>query len=301
MGERLSWDDVVVVQDSSMPPAEPGAYALLRATDWCRYGNKVRIWRGPELRDEIVETENLKEVSCTAVLVDKHGFYTCRPTEKPRFYRCPEITEDLKEAIERASETALEPYADQYAAEHYSESERQWATHKLGADEVFAVARFGDTAAVNGEVLWGKKSSKPPKGWKKLQEGRYEGMEAEVDVESLVHEVTGLASKDLGVRINEKTTRRLLRQLYPSGYAYWNSGYGNVEVWVSKELFKRHEELEEQRRQKEAERERVKAAAAMKEAEEQREKERQEHRRLVQEGGYPTPRDWSPRGELPGW
>lgn len=298
--ERLSWDDVVVVQDTLLSPVDPGAYALLRAADWCSYGDKVVIWRGPELRDEIVEAKNLKEVSCTTVLVDDHGFYTCRPTEKPRFYRCPEITEELKDAIEKASETALEPYADQHAAESYSEGEFQSVAEKLG-DEVFAIAKFGDTVAVNGEGLWGKKKSKPPKGWKKLQEGRFEGMEAEVDVESLVHEVAHLASKELGVRVHEKTAERLLRQIYPGGYAYWNSGYGDVEVWVSKDLFKLNEERDAQHRQQEAERERVKVAAATKAAIEQKDREQEEERRKIQRGGWPTPRDWSPRGELPGW
>jgi hypothetical protein len=298
--ERLSWDDVVVVQDGSLGPSDPGAYALMRATDWCSYADQTVIWRGPEKRDEIVKTGEFREVSCTTVLVDEQGFYTCKPTEKPRFYRCPEITEELKDAIEKASEKALDPYAEYNSAQTYSEIEWQEVSERLG-DEVFVIAKFGDSLVVNGEIVGSRKKAKPPKGWKKLKEGRYEGMEAEVDVESLVHEVADLASKELGVRIHEKTAERLLRQLYPSGYAYWNSGYGDVEIWVSKENFKAHEGLEKKEAQERYERERVRAAAEMKVEEEKRRQEKEEYRRKVQRGGYPTPRDWSPRGELPGW
>jgi len=289
---------VVVVRDDRYLYTKPGMFALARLDEWCQYGERVTIWRGPEKPDEVVETSRLTEVSCTAVHVDQDGFFTCKLSDPQELTLCPQLSEELMDEVEEESRKAMDVIANRHEAEVYSYVEHQSLVDKLGDDwsgKIWAVATFGDGIAVNGENVDSEGDAEHPDGWVELDDlgGRTDGGETEVYKRDILWPVTEGVSKKLKIKLDENTVRRALDVLYPEHeYVMWSSDYGNIDVWVSKAASRKLEAIEKRERR---ERELVKSKAE----EERRRKDIEERREKIRRGGFPEPRDWSPRGRLP--
>lgn len=303
--EGEPWTGLVVVADRRKEG--PGRYGLVRVEEWCRYPKEVTVWRGPTKPDETAPTDELVEVTCRTVLVDEVGFYTCVPDEERRYYPCPQITEELLETVEREAEKILDEWGNERAAEGRSYIDHEEAADMLDTDDgVFAVATFGDATAVNGELVLGEKGANPPRGWRELGDlGGHilDGGESEHDKDHLAESLVDPVSKELKVRTDPRTLRRALDMIYDGRdreYVVWGSGAGDAEVWVSPKLARKYEkQKEEEARLREAERRR-KEEEERRRREEARRRAEEEYRLKIRKGGFPRPKEWSPRGRLPG-
>jgi hypothetical protein len=289
---RESWGDVVIVNDSDHH-GRPGYYALVRAVEWCAGPEAMTVWRGPDRPYETVSRDRLTEVSCHTVRIDKEGFYTCVPLEgrKKLFYPCPRIVEELETLVKQEAEELLEGEANDRAAEGWSQ-----VTDDLNDDyegEVWIMATSGDAVAVNGEAS--RQAMKPPRGWVLTDHGGHmpSGEEVEIDKEWLADPISHILSKKLKTTIDAWTVSRVLDQLWEKNYIYWNSSSGDVDVWVSKRAMRRLEK-EQERLEKEREEKHVRAAV------EARQRAVEERREKIRRGGWPEPKEWSPRGKMPG-
>src|SRR4029077_21251838 len=132
-------------------------------------------------------------------------------------------------------------------AEAQSYVDHEVVTDILGSDWsrfVWAIAEIDDAFAVNGDFVGNKKSSRPPKGWKKTDKGgRFDGGEAEIQKDGLAEPIALGVSKKLKRRIDPRIVERILDQEVPGDYISWNAGYGYAEIWVSKAAMKRAEKL----------------------------------------------------------
>lgn len=299
-------EEVVVVRDESVGYGEPGKFALVRVDEWCQYGDKVTLWRGPKKPDEVVETESLTEVSCTSVQVDKDGFFTCKLSDPQELTICPQLSEELLDEIRKESEEAMNVIANRHEAEVYSYVEHESLVDKLGSEwseKIWAVATFGDGIAVNGDNVDSEGDAEHPDGWVELDHlgGRTDGGETEVYKHDILWPVAKGVSEKLKVKLDENTVRRALDIIYPEHeYVIWGSDYGNIDVWVSKAANRKLEAIEKRERQSEELRKRKAEAERRKAEEERRRKEAEDRREKIRRGEYPDPRDWSPRGRLPG-
>lgn len=307
--------EFVVVRDNRVYGNEPGPFALVRGADWCQFADTVILWRGPQKPHEEVETEHLTEVTCRTVLVDGQGYFTCTPSDERLFYPCPRITGELVDFVRNESEDILNVYADQWAAEVTSYVDYERMVEKLGdkwGDKIWAIGEFDEGFAINGEPVVNKRALDPPEGWIQTDlGGRTDGGETEVQKWELAGRIAGQVERKLKIKPARNIVSRVLDLLYPDheDYVMWSSGYGDSRVWLSKsamnELVK-IEEMEESREwsgsyetpsekraRKKEEAEQRKLEAAL------RRKQLAEERKKLREGGYPYPRDWSPRGELP--
>lgn len=297
--ENEPWLGLVVLADIEHPRSAPdyygiahetpGYYALSRADEWHSDRKDVTIWRGPGRRDEIVLRSRLIEMDCRTVLVDEHGFYTCPP-----------ILEDLAADVKEESEKLLNEYANERAAESVSYVDHEDAVDKYG-DEVFVKADFGDAVAVNGELVSGRRQN-PPRNYVLTDMGGRipGGQEEELDRESLIWPIAAALTKKLHREIYEETVSEILHKLYPKNYVMWGSDNGHVEVYASKRAIREVEtELERKHRREDEERAR-RVAAEQKRREEARAREALLRQEKIKRGGYPSPKDWSPRGRLPG-
>lgn len=299
-----AWTGLVVVADSEK--AGPGRYGLVQAVEWCRHPEKVTVWRGPEKPDETVPIRGLSEVTCRTILVDENGFYTCILDKEKRYYPCPEITEELREAVEKEAEALFDDEANIRAAESnsYVDEEVAHDSYHIPRDEdsVFAVSRFGDAVAVNGETV-SENESDPPDGWEATDmRGRNpSGDEEEIHIEGLIEPLSRILTEKLKTRVDPWTVERILTELYGErGYVMWNSDSGESEVWISSKAMSRFEEIEEAQAKRKEEQE------LLKEKREERKRRAAERRlereriRKIKKGGFPEAKDWSPRGKLPG-
>ena len=293
-------EEVVVVRDERVVGyQEPGKFALVRMDEWCRYADKVTLWRGPRKPDEVVETEHLTEVSCTSVQVDQDGFFTCKLSDPQELTMCPQLSEELMAEIEEEAEKAMNLIANRHEAEVMSYVEHESLVDKLGDEwsgKIWAVATFEEGIAVNGENVDSEGDAEHPDGWVELDHlgGRTDGGETEVYKRDIIWPVTKNVSKKLKVKLDENTVKRALDVIYPEHeYVMWASDWGDIEVWVSKAASRRLEAFEKKERQREEQ-------AKLKREEERRRKEAEERREKIRHGGFPEPRDWSPRGRLPG-
>lgn len=301
--ENEPWLGLVVLADTKWPMSsrdyygisyrERGYYALARADEWHNVYENVTLWRGPEKREELVPRRQLIEMECRTVLVDEHGFYTC-----------PLIEDDLKEAVGKAAEDLLNEMADERAAESMSYVDDNTSTDF--DDEVWIKSEVGDAVAVNGELLWTKKHRKPPRGYVLTDRGGFDpsGQEEELDKENMPEYLAAVLTKELKRPIYPELAKEMLDKIYPKQYIYWTSSSGDTEVWVSKRAFKSYEKKEEerkaQRRLRNTAEYRAKEEARRQLEEERRRKEAEERREKIRRGGFPGPKDWSPRGRLPG-
>lgn len=286
--EDEPWLGLVVLADKRQ--TSHGFYALARADEWHNVFENVTIWRGPHKREELVQRKRMFEMDCRTVLVDEQGFYTCQiPIE--------DLTEDVREEAEKL----LNDMANERTAEAYSYVDLEDAHEKYG-DKVFIKAEFGEAVAVNGELVFGKKYRKPPRNYELTDMGGHvlSGNEEELDKESLVWAVANALTKKLHRPIYEETVSDILDELHPKNYIMWSSDNGHVEVWASKRAIRDAEtELErKQRVQDEATARYI--AAEQKRREEQRKRETVERAEKIKKGGFPGPKDWSPKGRIPG-
>ncbi len=288
--ENEPWTGLVVLAHIPKRYDSPGYYVLARANEWHSDRKDVTVWRGPGFQDELVPRSELSEMDCRTVLVDEHGFYTCPP-----------ILEDLQTDVEEESEKLLNDMANERAAESYSYVDLEEAHDKYG-DEVFIKAEFGDAVAVNGELAFGSRGQKPPRNYELTDMGGHVpgGQEEELEKESLVWEIATALTKKLRRQIYEETVKELLDKIYPKSYIMWSSDSGHVEIWASKRAIREAEtELERKHRREDEERAR-RIAAEQKRREEERERERLIRQQKIKRGGFPSPKDWSPKGRLPG-
>ena len=244
----------------------------------------VTIWRGPEARDERLPRERLVEVTCRTIGVDEEGFYTC-----------PLILEELRESVESEAEKILEAFADEHAAETWSYIDLEELERDFAGD-IWAVARFGDAIAVNGE-LEGVGAPRPPRGWVETDRGGRipDGGEAEIEKESLAYLVAPKLTETLRRRITPEAVHEVLDLLWPEpwGYIVWSSSSGESEVWTSRRGLRSFERAEEKESRKTAKEKVLRIQEEMRRREEER-------RAKIQRGGWPTAKEWSPRGRLPG-
>lgn len=285
--EDEPWLGLVVLADKQQ--TSDGFYALARADEWHNVFENITIWRGPHKREELVLRKNMFEMDCRTVLVDEQGFYTC------------EISlEDLKEEVREESEKLLNEMANERAAESYSYLDLQDATEKYG-DKVFIKAEFGDAVAVNGELVSGRRE-KPPRGYGLTDMGGHvqDGGEEELFKEDLVWGIANALTVKLRRPMYEETVSDILDELYPKDYIMWSSDSGHVEIWASKRAIRDAEtELERKHRIQDEARARE-VASEQKRREEQRKREAAERAEKIKKGGFPGPKDWSPKGRLPG-
>jgi hypothetical protein len=298
-------DEVVIVRDESRGFNEPGRFALVRVDEWCQYGQKVTLWRGPKKPDEVVETKHLTEVGCKAVHVDKDGFFLCNLADPQELTICPQITDELKDEVEKAAEKAMNVATNQHEAEVRSYVEYESLVEKLGeewSDKIWAVATFEDGIAVNGEAVSSAGDAEHPDGWVEREEfgGRTDGGETEIYKHDLIYPVSRDVSRELKSDVDENTVRRVLDVIYPKhDYVIWSSDWGDIEVWVSKAANRRLDAIERLEERKKELKRRKKELELQKEEEQRLRRESEERREKIQRGGFPEPRDWSPRGRLP--
>lgn len=307
--------EVVVVRDNRVYFDQPGKFALVRAAEWCEFGDEIVLWRGPRRPDEKVETKHLTEVTCRALHVDAQGYFTCTPADEREFYPCPRISEELVDLVRDEAEERMNVFADQHAAETASYIDHEQMVEKLGDEwepKIWAIGEFDQGFAVNGEGV-SKGELDPPEGWVRTDlGGRTDGGEAEIPKSELVDRIAEKVTRKLKIKPAGNIVRRVLDLLYPDhdDYVIWSSGYGDSRVWLSKAamnaLVKIEEEQgsrewsgsydtpQERRQQKKEEAERKKQEAVL------RRQAIVEHRAKLKAGGYPAPRDWSPRGRMPG-
>lgn len=304
--ENEPWLGLVVLADKKHPMSppdyygisypEPGYYGLARADEWHSFSEMVTFWRGPEKREELVRRFNLIEMECRTVLVDDRGFYTCPP-----------IDDDLKDEVEKAAEKLLNVRADEDAAMIYSHVSDDTSSDFDG--EVWVKSEFGDAIAVNEDVVWDKRRRRgvrPPRGYVETDRGGYDptGHEAEIERDWLAEPIAAELTKNLKRAIYPETVLEILKEIYPKQYIYWNSSGGSTEVWVSKRALKNYEKREEEREAQRRLRNTPEYKARLEERqrleEEDRKRAAEERRQKIKRGGFPGPKDWSPRGRLPG-
>lgn len=141
--------------------------------------------------------------------------------------------------------------------------------------------------------------------------------EEEVDKESVVRWITPRVIERLKRDIPEGAIREVFDKVFPDhkDQIYCGSDSGRSEVWASPEAIEKKElkeqvqwqkkqrEREERRKLGDEEYERRQEAKRLKkEAEQKAELERRALARQarIRRGGWPGPKDWSPRGRLPG-
>lgn len=286
--ENEPWLGLVVLADTSWPVDSPGYYALARADEWHNIFENVTLWRGPEKREEVVLRRQLLEMECHTVLVDEHGFYTCPP-----------ILEDLEADVKEESEKLLGEMANESAAQSLSYVDDATSTEYDG--EVFIKAEVGDAVGVNGDLVFGKKGRKPPRNYELTNRGGHTGgEEAEIEKERLVDDISIALTKGLKRSIYPEAVKQILDKLYKKDYIYWNSDSGHTEVWASKRAIRKAEsdEAREDRLKEERYQRMIKQDRQRIEAERKREAEWRSQK--IKRGGFPGPKDWSPRGRLPG-
>lgn len=274
----------VIVADRNWRPSLPGYFALTSARMWESQADPVLVWRGPEKPDEWLLRSHLTEMKCQTVLLDEHGFFTCTPHKDEVF---------LEEVREQA-EKFLNEYANERAAEAHSYIDNERAREKYG-EEVFVVARFGDATAVDGEQVFSARHAKPPRNYEITDMGGRvpEGSEEEADIDLIVEVITPRLSEILKYDVPEDVVEETLELLYGErDYVSWTSDSGHVEVFASRRAI-RAQETEEERRA------RLEEARREREARARRRLEEEQRRQRIRKGGFPSPRDWSPRGELP--
>lgn len=288
------WGDLVIVQDH-LATSPSGRYALIRAREWCEAPDEMTIWRGPEKPNETVPKTYLSEVSCKNLLVDEKGFFVCEPLEGDArlFYPCVNLIEALPDAVKKAAEKFLEVFANERAAESLS-----YVWDELNQDyggEVWILASVGDSVAANGDLLSGQRGSRPPAGYVKTDLGgaMMGGDEQEIDKDSLVDPVADAVSEEFKTTIDPWTVRRIMDQIWSKDYILWRSDSGDTEIWVSRRAQRKHERELEERAQEDA-------AHRAGKTEELRRLRVEERRAKIRKGGYPGPKDWSPRGDIPG-
>lgn len=289
-------DDLVVVSDSTMLRGRPRSVALARAAQWCSEEKMVTIWRGPDLPDETAPRKVLKEVACRTVLVDDDGFYVCIPKEIFEPYPCPQMTEELEDLVEKEARDILTVMANERAAESFSYVDQERGAETFG-DEVLAVARFGDAVAVDGRLV--TEGVNLPRGWVETDLGGRVpgGEEEEIQKEWIIDPVVRAVSKKLEAlaQIEPGLVERIIDKLFNPGkdWIMWSSDSGDTGVWTSRRAMRKFERArEEERREAEERRSR--------ETREVRLREIEERRAAIRRGGWPGPREWSPRGKLPG-
>lgn len=274
----------VIVADRNWRSYQPGYFALTSARMWESTTDPVLVWRGPEKPDEWLPRATLTEMKCQTVLLDEQGFFTCTPHKDEVF---------LEEVREQA-EKFLNEYANERAAEAYSYIDNERAREKYG-EEVFVVARFGDAVAVDGEQVFDTRHAKPPRNYELTDVGGRvpEGSEEATDIELIVESITPALSEILKYDVPEDVVEESLELLYGTrNYISWTSDSGSVEVFASRRAIRALETQEEREaRLNEARREREQRA--------RRRLEEEQRRQKIKKGGFPSPRDWSPRGELP--
>lgn len=287
--ENEPWLGLVVLAHIPKKYDSPGYYVLARVDEWHSDRKEVTVWRGPEFRDELVPRIELSEMECRTVLVE-NGFYTC-----------PVILEDLEADVKEESEKLLNEYANERAAESTSYVDHADAQEKYG-DKVFVKAEFGDAVAVNGELVSGTRDKRPPRNYELTDMGGYipGGQEEEIDRESLIWPISVWLTKKLKRSIYEETVEEILNKLYPKSYIMWSSDNGHVEVWASKRAIQEAETELERKHRMEDEAQARRVLAERKRREEERERERIARQEKIRRGGFPSPKDWSPRGKLPG-
>lgn len=286
--EGEPWLGLVVLAHIPKRVDSPGYYVLARADEWHSDRQDVTVWRGPLFRDELVPRGELSEMECRTVLVE-NGFYTCPP-----------ILEDLEADVKEESEKLLNEWANERAAESYSYIDLDVLGEKYKGN-VFIKAEFGDAVAVNGEQAFGRRQ-KPPRNYELTDEGGHVlgGQEEELERDAMAWSIAGTLTEKLHRPIYEETVLEILKKLYPKDYIMWSSDNGHVEVYASKRAIREAEtELERKHRLEDEERAK-RVAAEQKRREEERERERLVRQEKIQRGGFPTPKDWSPRGRLPG-
>jgi hypothetical protein len=292
--ENEPWLGLVVLADTNIKMESPGYYALARADEWHNVYENVTLWRGPEKREEIVPRRQLIEMECQTVHVDEHGFYTCPP-----------IVDDLKDYVEKAAEEVLGEMADERAAETLSYVDDE--TSSDFDDEVWIKAEVGDAVAVNGDLIWSKKDRKPPRGYADTERGGWAGSEEEeIPLDSLVDPIASQLTKELKRPIYPEVVEELLREIYLKGstkqdaYIYWSSSSGSSEVWASKRAIKKAESKEERDAREKEERYQRMIKQDRQRIEAERKREAEYRRERIKRGGFPGPKDWSPRGRIPG-
>lgn len=286
--EGEPWLGLVVLADQEFL-FKPGHYALARADEWHSDQKAITIWRGPDKKDQLISKSRFTEEECRTVLVDQYGFYTCEL-----------ILEDLEEDVREESEKLLDEMANERAAESASYIDEENGHEKYG-DEVFVKAEFGGAVAVNGEQR-SSKYQKPPRNYELTNlGGRWpSGEEAELDKEPLVETIAMTLTERLKRSIYPETVKKVLDKLYPKDYIMWTSGSGYTEVWASKRAIRKHESDEDREAREKEERYQRMIKADRQRIEAERKREAEYRQAKIRRGGFPGPKDWSPRGRLPG-
>ncbi len=287
--ENEPWLGLVVLAHIPKRYDSPGYYVLARANEWHSDRPDVTVWKGPFFPDQLVPRRDLSEMECRTVLVED-GFYTCPP-----------ILEDLIADVKEESEKLLNEMANERAAESNSYVSHEEASERYG-EKVFVKATFGEAVAVDGELAFGRRHQNPPRNYELTDMGgnTMGGEEEELWKEHLIQPIANELTKRLKREIYEETVEEILDKLYPKDYIMWNSDSGYIEVFASKKAIRDAEtELERKHRLEDEERAR-RIAAEQKRREEERAREALLRQEKIKRGGYPGPKDWSPRGRLPG-
>jgi hypothetical protein len=281
------WLGLVVLRNASRPMDQPGYYSLANAAEWHSDSPYVTVWAGPNKRDEMIARTSLVEEDCWTVQVDERGFYTCPP-----------ILEDLLEDVKGESEKLLNEMANERAAESYSYVDAEEAHDRYG-EEVFVKAEFGDSVAVNGELA---SDLRPPRNYELTDMGGSVpgGTEQYVQKEHLIYSISTVLTKRLKRPIYEYTVEELLNKLYPKDEIAWSSDNGHVEVWASKRAIRKAESDEEREAREKEERYQRMIKQDRQRIEAEKKREAEYRRERIKRGGFPGPKDWSPRGRLPG-
>jgi hypothetical protein len=298
------WTGLVAVVDKRKQG--PGHYGLVQGIQWCSSPDKVTVWRGPRIPDQVISKNELVEVTCRTVHVDKRGFYICiHDPGAERFFPCAQFEGDFSDAVKEEAEKLLNVMATEDAAEATSTADYEETYNELWQDNhIFAKATFGDSTAVNGELIFSSKDAKPPKGWENTEHGGglVDSGDHEIDKDSLSESLAHTLTKTLQMQVDPWNVRRVLDKVYPPanrGYIIWGAGYGKTEIWISPRLMRKYEKAQEAAARTEAERARLRRAAAYRAEEARQRQEEQERQEKIKSGGFPQPQDWSPRGKLP--
>jgi hypothetical protein len=182
--------------DGVMMARDPGGqYFAVRRREWESDADPVHVWMGPLKPETKISRGFLEEVECPGLREDAEGFWDCPPT-----------ADEIRDDVLRKAETVIENLANDNAASAWSTPSDDMI-EEFG--DVYVVANFGDSVAVNGEISM-PGEARALRGWEQTDRGgRVPSTEEEVEVET----VADIVARDLSYDMKRKIPKELVEDI----------------------------------------------------------------------------------------
>lgn len=208
-----------------------GAYVLARRPEWVAEDlDEVTGWFGPEKSVRRLSKSDLLEVRCRTVLISPDGEWDCVDA-------LPD--EELMETMEALSEEILTQLANERAAETWSNKDfiPEVRDEHVLYEDIWVLAKFGDSTAVNGELIID--AVPPPSGfieWEGVG-GRIPSEEEYVDRALAGEVLADAATEKIGKKVPRDFSNAALVESYGDRAEIPWGVSGETEVYIRAEVF----------------------------------------------------------------